>query len=122
MKGDEAVLVRMERLELSRSCPHQILSLARLPIPPHPHGKFQPIKPLFFLFMGIAIQEQNKQPMTCCPDSVMQSQLSKMFFHTLNILDLLIGRCLLGIVWGCVNDTGTVGFWTPQAKTVMPLS
>ena len=29
-------LVRMERLELSRSCPHQILSLARLPIPPHP--------------------------------------------------------------------------------------
>ena len=30
-------MVRVEGLEPPRPCGHQILSLARLPIPPHPH-------------------------------------------------------------------------------------
>jgi hypothetical protein len=31
-------MVRAERVELSRACAHRILSPARLPIPPRPHG------------------------------------------------------------------------------------
>ena len=32
------LLVPMERIELSRGCPHRILSPARLPVPPHRHS------------------------------------------------------------------------------------
>ena len=32
------LMVPMERIELSRGCPHRILSPARLPVPPHRHS------------------------------------------------------------------------------------
>ena len=54
-------MVGPERIELSRHCCHQILSLARLPIPPQPHKNyttliyhiFSSVKTFFAFFINI---------------------------------------------------------------------